>query len=186
MEEKKVKDLMVPIAEYATVSEDATLKEALAALEKTQKRFDDDRYAHRAIIVINNEHQVVGKVSQHDVLKALEPKYMDLCEPGAESGIARFGFGKKFFTDMCTQYNLWSTPMAQLVKNAATRPVKSFMYKPEAGEFVGEEGTMEEAIHLLVVGRHQSLLVMRDKKIVGVLRLVDMFREISNAMNRTN
>ena len=184
MEERKVKDLMVPIAEYATVNEDATLKEALAALDKAQKQHDDDQYAHRAIIVIDREQQVVGKISQIDVLKALEPKYMDLCEPGTDSGMGRYGFTKKFFADMCTQYNLWSTSMDQLVKNAAGRPVKSFMYKPKEGEYITEDGTMEEAIHLLVVGRHQSLLVLKDKKIVGVLRLVDMFREITDAMDR--
>ena len=184
MEEKKVKDLMVPIAEYATVNEDATLKEALAALDKAQKHHDDDQYAHRAIIVIDREQQVVGKISQIDVLKALEPKYMDLCEPGSESGMTRFGFTKNFFTDMCTQYNLWSTPMPQLVRQAANRPVKTFMYKPKEGEYITENGAIEEAIHLLVVGRHQSLLVLKDKKIVGVLRLVDMFREITDAMDR--
>ncbi|MFZ5564904.1 MAG: HPP family protein [Thermodesulfobacteriota bacterium] len=184
MEEKKVKDLMVPIAEYATVSEDATLKEALAALEKAQKKFDDDRYAHRAIIVLNKDHQVVGKVSQHDVLKALEPKYLELCQPGVESGITRYGFDRKIFADMCTQYSLWSQPMLQLVRDAAGRPVTTFMYKPQPGEYIGEDGSLSEAIHLLVVGRHQSLLVMKDKKIVGVLRLVDLFREISNAMHQ--
>jgi len=186
VEEKKVKDLMVPIAEYATVAEDATLKEALAALDKAQKQFDDDRYAHRAIIVINSVQQVVGKVSQIDVLKALEPKYMDLCEPGSESGMTRYGFTKKFFTDMCTQYNLWATPMSQLVRQAANRPVKSFMYTPEAGEYITEDSSLEEAIHMLVLGRHQSLLVIKDKKIVGVLRLVDVFREITDAMDRLN
>ena len=35
-----VKDLMVPLEEYATVHEDATLYEALTALEKAQEALD--------------------------------------------------------------------------------------------------------------------------------------------------
>jgi hypothetical protein len=34
-----VKDLMVPLSEYATVSEDASLYEAVVSLEKAQEEF---------------------------------------------------------------------------------------------------------------------------------------------------
>ena len=40
-----------------------------------------------------------------------------------------------------------------------------------------------EAIHQLVMGRHQSLLVTKGKDIVGILRLTDVFREISNKIS---
>ena len=49
MKSKQVKDIMVPLSEYATVSEDATLKEAVKALKKSQMDFDQARYRHRAI-----------------------------------------------------------------------------------------------------------------------------------------
>ena len=52
------------------------------------------------------------------------------------------------------------------------------MYKPSEGEYVKEEASLNEGIHQLIVGHHQSLLVTRDKEIVGVLRLSDVFREI--------
>ena len=40
MDDYRVKDLMVPLSEYATVSEDATLYEAVAELEKAQEEFN--------------------------------------------------------------------------------------------------------------------------------------------------
>ena len=46
-----VKDIMVPLSEYATVSEDATLYEAVAALKKSQADFDKAKYRHRAILI---------------------------------------------------------------------------------------------------------------------------------------
>ena len=43
MKTYKIKDLMVPMSEYATVSEEATLYEAVLALEKAQEEFDHTR-----------------------------------------------------------------------------------------------------------------------------------------------
>ena len=55
-----VKDLMVPLSEYATVSEDATLYEAVLSLEKAQENFEDKhtRYRHRAILVLDKKGDV--------------------------------------------------------------------------------------------------------------------------------
>ena len=44
MEKTTVKEFMVPLSEYATVSENATLIEAIKALKKAQKEFDQNRY----------------------------------------------------------------------------------------------------------------------------------------------
>ena len=45
-----VKELMIPLSEYATVTVGANLHEAVLALEKAQADFDHTRYRHRAII----------------------------------------------------------------------------------------------------------------------------------------
>ena len=75
MQNLTVKELMVPLAEYATVPEDATLYEIVLALEEAQQEFDQSRYRHRAVLVFDQKRQVIGKISQLDILKALEPKY---------------------------------------------------------------------------------------------------------------
>ena len=95
MKSYTVKDLMVPLSEYATVAEDATLYEAVLALEEAQENFEDKhtRYRHRAILMLDKNGTVVGKLSQLDVLKALEPKYQEKVE-GKESH--RLGISKSF------------------------------------------------------------------------------------------
>jgi predicted transcriptional regulator len=50
------------------------------------------------------------------------------------------------------------------------------MYRPTEGEKVEENATLGHALHALIVGHHQSLLVTRGNKIVGILRLTDMFK----------
>ena len=87
MEIITVEDLMLPIEEYATIGEDGTLYEAVKALEKAQEEFDYKHsfYRHRAILVLDKNKNVVGKISQLDVLQALEPKYQDMGDMRAMS-----------------------------------------------------------------------------------------------------
>jgi CBS domain-containing protein len=172
-----VKGLMVPLAEYATVFEDANILEAINALEESQKAFDQNRYRHRAVLVLNNEKLVVGKLSQHDIIQALEPKYKELKER-KKSALDHLGFGRKFIESVSQQYSSWDKPLQNLYKKALEQKVKSFMYKPSEGEYIHVSATMNEAIHKLIVGKHHSLLVTNDSEIVGVVRLTDIFEFI--------
>jgi predicted transcriptional regulator len=52
------------------------------------------------------------------------------------------------------------------------------MYTPKSGEIVSIDDTLEMAVHQMIVGQHQSLLVMQGEDIVGILRLVDVFQQI--------
>jgi len=172
-----VKELMIPLAEYAIVPEDATLYEAILALEKAQQDFDQTRYRHRAVLVYDKNKQVVGKVSQLDILKALEPKYVQIKD---SKSISRFGYRPEFLKKMLDQFSLWDKPLKDICRKAGDIKVKDFMYTPTEGEFVEERVTLDEAIHQLVMGHHQSLLVTREKEIVGILRVTDVFKEICN------
>ena len=176
-----VKDLMVPLSEYATVSEDATLYEAVLSLEKAQENFEDKhtRYRHRAILVLDKKGNVVGKLSQLDVLKALEPKYKDMIQG---QGSHRFGFTKKFMQSMLEDYSLFANPLDDICRKAGEQSVKKFMRAPTEGEYISEDATLEVAIHQLIMGQHQSLLVTRDKKITGILRLTDVFAAVFHKM----
>ncbi len=179
MKTHSVKELMVPLAEYATVPEDATMYQAVIALEKAQQEFDRSRYLHRAVLVYNKNKQIVGKVSQLDILKALEPKY-DQIENSRS--IARFGYSRQFLKKMIVQFSLWDKPLNDICKKASVMKVKDFMYTPTEGEFIEEQATLNEAVHQLVMGHHQSLLVTKGKEIVGILRVTDVFLAICNTI----
>ncbi|MFZ7112098.1 MAG: HPP family protein [Desulfatiglandales bacterium] len=180
MKRRNVKELMVPLAEYATVSEDATIYGAVQALEKAQKEFDQSRYRHRAVLVYNKDRKIVGKLSQLDILGALEPKYGEISD---SKYLSRWGgFTRSFLKSMLTHYELWDKPLEDICKKAFELKVKNIMYTPTEGEFVEEEASLGEALHQLIMGHHQSLLVTREKEIVGILRLTDVFKEICDAI----
>jgi CBS domain-containing protein len=172
----KVKELMIPLSEYATVSEDATLHEAVSALETAQAQVDQDREKHKAILVLNGARRVVGKLSQWDVIRGLEPNYRNI---GDFRETSRFGFSREFIQSMLGKYDLWKKPLEDICKKAAGIKVREIMTAPSEGEYVAEDASLDEAIHLLVMGRHQSLLVTQGEgRIVGILRLSDVFKEV--------
>jgi CBS domain-containing protein len=174
-----VKDLMVPLSEYATVAEEATLFDAVAALEKAQQEYGLARYPHRAILVCDENKNVVGKVSQYGILRALEPKYEKL---GDSKSMTRFGFSPRFLKLMLKQFSLWDKPLDDICRKAGQKKVKTFMYIPTEGEYIEEDAGLNEAIHMVVVGRHDSLLVTRDKKVVGILRKTDVYNKVAQSV----
>ena len=56
------------------------------------------------------------------------------------------------------------------------------MYTPTEGEYIEENTSLDAAIHQLVMGARQSLLVTREEEIVGILRLTDVFGEVFQIM----
>ena len=184
MKTKIVKDLMVRLSEYATVSEDSTLYDAIIALEEIQEKFDQTRYRHRAILIYDENRHITGKVSQLDVLRALEPKYDDMGK-----GISHYGFSKNFLKSLREQFSLFDKPIEEICQKAALLKVKNIMYTPTEGQYVKENDSLDVAIHRLVMGHHQSLLVTKNgdiKNIVGILRKTDVFMEICGVIKSSS
>lgn len=176
----KVRELMVPLLGYATVSQNASLADAVKALKLAQKEFDQTRDRHRAILVSDENNKIVGKLSQLDVIRSLEPKYLKFDN---RKELSRFGFNKDYMDSMFREHHLWKDSLDDICEKAAKIIVKKIMYTPTEGEYVKDDATLGEAIHQLVMGRHQSLLVTSGNEIVGILRLTDVFREIANRIS---
>lgn len=179
MNTKKVKELMVPLSEYATVSKDATLCDAVLALREAQKNYDQSKYRHRAILIFDENNNIIGKVNFISILKGLEPQYEAML---SDSGPSHVGFTKKFQKNMLQQFKLWQDPLERLCEKASNIKVDSFMTIPEPHEHIEADSTLDEAIHHLVMGHHQSMMVTEGDKIIGVLRLADVFDVVADAV----
>jgi CBS domain-containing protein len=179
MKDVAVRELMVPLKAYATVSDEATLLEAVRALEQAQTGFNKGRYRHRAILVLDKNDKVVGKLSMMDIIKAVEP---DDTKSLHGARLSRFGINGGYIDELIERYDFWNQPLDALCKVAGKRKVTGIMYTPTKGEYVPADASMQEAIHRLVLGHHHSLLVTEGEEIVGVLRLTDMFDSICQSM----
>ncbi|MDY6843821.1 MAG: CBS domain-containing protein, partial [Thermodesulfobacteriota bacterium] len=153
METPTVKDLMVSLSEYETISEEATLYEAVTTLEESKQKFDKNRHRHRAILVCDKNNHITGKICQLDVLRGLEPGYKEIDDI---KGISHKGFSPDFFKSMLEKYNLWQRPLDHICSKASEIKVKDVMYTPIESEYIEEGTSLNEAMHQLIMGHHQS------------------------------
>ena len=176
MKDKKVKEVMIPLSDYATISENETLAAAIKELKEAKK---DTKYTrkHRAVLAFDDKNNITGKVSLRCIFKALEPKYRQFEHPEniGSIGLSRFGFSNDFLSSLLDNLSLWDETLDELVKKASSLKIKEIMYTPSNGEFVSEDAPIAEAVHQFILGCHQSLLVTSNDEVVGVVRLADLF-----------
>jgi predicted transcriptional regulator len=76
------------------------------------------------------------------------------------------------------QFNLWEQPIENMRKTIESVKVSEIMQVPSEGEFVEETDTLNIAMHRIVMGHHHSLLVTKEREIVGILRSTDAFNAL--------
>ncbi len=181
MQNYTVKDLMVPLSEYATAREGATLFDAVMALEKAQEEFDHTKYRHRAVLVLDKNNRVIGKLGQLDVLRALEPgmKNQDHFKE-----LNQFSFSPSFLWNLQKEQRIHGLALMDLCSKAGKVKVEDIMQTPTEGEYVNHDAPVDAAIHQLVHGNHMSLLVTQCDEIVGILRLTDVFAAVFHAIKK--
>lgn len=178
-----VKELMVPVEAYATVPVGANLNEAILALEKAQATLDPMQHRHRAVLVLDEGGNVLGKLTMKSILIALEPNYGNLEGIGV---LFRSGYSPDLIKDMLEKNALWLEPLDFLCQRATSLKVSDFVQPPEESEFVDENASLSEAVHQLIIYPYISLLVKRGDKVVGVLRLSDLFAAVCDKIKTCN
>jgi CBS domain-containing protein len=178
-----VKNIMVPLAEYTTIAEDARLSEAVVMLQRAKRHSASERSMHRAILVLDKNQNVVGKLSQLDLILGLEEGYRRI---GDLKKVSHSGYDPKFIRSMIEKNRMWEKPLDELCLKAGRIKVKDIMYSPSKGEYVDIAATLDIAIHQLGLGRHQSLLVTEKGRVVGIIRLSDIFEVVHEAVGQCN
>ncbi|RPH39885.1 MAG: hypothetical protein EHM86_06715 [Desulfobulbaceae bacterium] len=178
MEKMHVRDLMVPADKFPKISNLTSFYEALMALETAQEKFLSGESEQRILLVEDDDHKIVGKLSPVDLLRGLEVNYSRVV---AEKTLSRFGFGN-IWKSVQEDYNLWGNPFKDLCRKAAKVQVRDFLKGPSEEQAVAVDDFMAKCFHLFVMNRHDSLFVMEDNKIVGLLRFSDVYLEVSLIM----
>jgi len=161
--ERSVKDLMVSIEDYSTITVDGTIRDAFEILDRT---------GHRAILVFDEEGSAVGQLSYRDILVALEPKY-------TEGMWGQTGFTSEVFSNYPVFY--YSGSFSGKCKQQASKKVKEVMSPIKIT--VSEDATLAEAVHIMVVNNLGRLPVLgQDDKIVGMIRLMEIFDEVKKVV----
>jgi hypothetical protein len=165
---------MIPVDEYPRVKQTASIYEAMLVLRTEQKKQPSDKPAFRAVLVLDDEGLVVGKVGHSTFLKALEPKYKDVFDMDK---LSRVQLSSNFIDSIKQHFNLWSDTI-DLCQVAKTTPVVEIMHPVE--EHVEKDESLAEAIHKFLMWQCLSVLVTSGNEIVGILRLSDIYSEMEN------
>lgn len=171
---KTVKELALPLGYYPVVNQEQTLVEALKILLDAEAKISHDLHRPRAVLVVDDEEEVVGKMGHLDFLKALEPKYSML---GDLDNLARAGISPDFIDSIMDNFSFLQGSLELICRKALPIKVKEVM-RPGT-ESIDEEALLTEAIHKMVMWQSMRILVTRKGKAVGVLRLADLFEEVA-------
>jgi len=181
-----VKDLAVPKDGYTTITADSTLGQAVRRLQEAQdraRREDPVRHRDRAILVLDENGEIIGKLSMLNVLRGLLPRYDKYRGSRTSSkGATRVGSARTFIDAMERDAGLWKKPLANLLEKAASLRVQDLIRPFADNEFIDEDASLDKALHQLITGRFQSLLVTRAGSIIGILRLTDIYDEVSGRL----
>ena len=175
MKTKLVKDLMIPADLYPTIDEDATMLEAVVALRKAQENVPPGQQPFRAVLVVNKQKKIVGKIGHLSFLKALEPKYNQVFDIDK---LTRANMSSMYLETMLGHYNLWDDSadnICQIAKSSLARDIMQPVI-----ENIDENEPLLKAIHRIIMWQSLSVLVTRGNEIVGILRLSDVYDEVEN------
>jgi CBS domain-containing protein len=158
--EKKVKDLMIPLEEYPHIPYWFTLRQAMAILREAAITFEG-QFEPLAVLVFDEKYRLMGILSLRDIIKGLEPRFLDgSLTPEADLPASlRDLFGPE-------------------LQQVSQKPVSEFMKPNEVS--IDADDSIAKALFLMIKEKVSRLPVLRDNKLAGLMRLSDLFQEISD------
>jgi CBS domain-containing protein len=166
----RVKDIMIPLAQYPKVSAQCTLRTAMKVLHEAQLDVRGRKSLPRVILVLDDEDRLVGVCRRRDILRGLEPKSL-LTQP--------LEYRKKLFNVAADPHlsTLLRGHWSEGIIDQANRPVSDVMQRVDAG-VDGDDNIMSAGYEM--VSKDKAILpVIGDGRVVGVVRSADVFRELA-------
>jgi CBS domain-containing protein len=170
------RDVMLPLDDVPTIHESATLRDAVRALALAQERRPPGRPPYRAVLVVNDGGQVVGKLGHLSFLAALEPGHEPL------EALDRAGLAPDLIASISDHLRLLRPGIEDLCLRAAHLRVGDVMRRLD--ESIDEHAPLSEAIASLVRLQTLSILVRRGTEVVGLLRLADLYDLVAGMIDR--
>lgn len=170
----KISELMRPVDQFPRVSDQSYFYEVMQALEKANEEFLAGKIKQRILLVEDQSGSVVGKISPKDMVRGLEPQY-DKIDSFKDD--IRYGL-PQIVESMKRDYMLWQEPLSDLCGKAGEIKAERLISKPGPLHSVKLTDRMDTAFHLFVTTGHDSLFVMEEENITGLLRFSDVYTAI--------
>jgi predicted transcriptional regulator len=173
MDLKKVKEIMIPLSKYPHIPYWFTIRQAIVEMEKSELDIDGRKSLPRGVLVFDEKYRLMGVVRRRDILKRLEPEVLE--DSSANAGNKAAENKEDNRTDQVVPIG-WVTEM----KKRGEHQVSEIMMPINVT--INSEEQLVNAINRMVDNDLSIIPVMKDDKVVGVVRSVDVFHEIAKLM----
>ncbi len=159
--DKKVKDLMIPLEDYPHIPYWFTLRQAMAIIREAAIKFETS-FEPRAVLVFDEKYQLLGMLTLRDIIKGLEPRFLH------ETTLIKTDPSLTLLTKEFFSPGLREASQKQV--SEVMSPIKVT---------VAGDAPIAKALFLMVKENVGLMPVILDNKVVGMIRLSDLFKEIS-------
>ncbi len=161
---KKVKDLMIPLEDYPHIPYWFTLRQAMAIVREAAIKYEGT-FEPRAVLVFDEKYQLMGMLTLRDVVRGLEPKFAQ------DSGLIK--------SDPSLAV-LMGDMFGPGMREASQRPVSDVMSPIKVT--VNGDDPITKALFLMIKENVGMMPVLQDNKVVGMVRMNELFKEISDVV----
>jgi len=162
--EKKVKELMIHLEDYPHIPYWFTLRQAMAIVREAAVKFEGS-FEPRAVLVFDEKYQLMGILTLRDIIKGLEPRFLH--ETALVKGDPNLAV-------------LMGDLFGPGLKEASQKPVSEVM-SPIKVTIPGSD-PIAKAIFVMIKENVGLMPVMEGGKVMGMIRLSDLFKEISDVV----
>lgn len=173
MEMKRAGDIMIPLDNYPHIPYWFTLRQATAELEHSEVEIEGRKSLPRVILIFDEKYNLMGMARRRDILRGLEPEFLH----------SRPVESRKTLFDVKVDPNLSELSYDKLLeglRRQAERSISEVMRPIVATVDHGDH--MIKVIYEMVDHGLSTIPVLREGKVVGVVRSVDVFTEIANIL----
>jgi CBS-domain-containing membrane protein len=168
---KKAGDFMIPLDEYPHIPYWFTLRETIAELESAELETRGRKSLPRWVLVFDEKYQLMGTVRRRDILRGLEPEFL----VGKPINVRKSLFDVKIDPDLS---ELSFDKMQEGMRKQAERRVSDVMIPIKVT--LNYDDHIIKVIYEMVDNNVSMIPVLKDKKVVGVVRSVDLFHEVTS------
>jgi len=170
MKTKTAGEIMIPIEKYPYISHHCTLRQAIIEFEKSSLEVFGRKSLPRVLLVLDEKFQILGLVRRRDIFRGLEPEFLQN-KP--------LKYQKKLY-DMEIDPNLAEIAFKEVeheMGKAAERHVSDVMIPIAAT--VNADDHISKIMYLMVSKNLALLPVIKDQKVIGVVRSVGVFYHVA-------
>ena len=158
---KTAKDLMIHLEDYPHIPYWFTLRQAMAIVREAAIKFEGS-FEPRAVLVFDEKYQLMGILTLRDILKGLEPRFLQ------DTSLVKGDPGLTVLVGGLFGPN---------VQQQSERPVSEVMSPIKLT--VNAEDSLPKALYLMVKEHVGLTPVLEAGKVAGMLRLSDLYAEFS-------